>query len=61
VKVRLVVELLKHQPLVDAVDHSASLLAGGVETEVLQDDETVEGNKVPLRPAAPVAGKRLAG
>jgi len=61
VKVRLVVELLKHQPLVDAVDHSASLLAGGVETEVLQDDETVEGNKVLLRPAAPVAGKRLAG
>ena len=31
--------------LVDAVDHFASLLAGGVETEVLQDDEGVEGNK----------------
>src|SRR6266852_6364066 len=38
----------------------ASLLAGGVETEVLHDDETVEGNKVPLRPA-PVAGRRLEG
>jgi hypothetical protein len=61
VKVRPVVERLEYEPLVDAVDHFASLLAGGVETEVLQDDETVEGNKVPLRPAAPVAGRRLAG
>src|SRR5438445_9084791 len=58
VKVRPIVERLKHEPLVDAVDHSASLLAGGVETEVLQDDETEEGNKVPLRPA-PVPGRRL--
>ena len=58
VKERPVVERLKHEPLVDAVDHFASLLAGGVETEVLQDDETVEGNKqasVLLRPSAPVA------
>ena len=60
VKVRPVVERLKHEPLVDAVDHFASLLAGGVETEVLQDDETVESNQVPLRPA-PVAGRRLEG
>src|SRR5207249_11670477 len=60
VKVRPVVKPLKHEPLVDAVDHFASLLAGGVETEVLQDDETVEGNKVPLRPA-PAAGRRLQG
>ena len=59
-KERSVVKRLKHEPLVDAVDHFASLLAGGVETEVLQDDETVEGNKVPLRPA-PVAGRRLEG
>src|ERR1700732_2576232 len=61
VKVRPVVERLKHEPLVDAVDHLASLLAGGVETEIHQDDETVEGNKVPLRPVTPVAGRRLAG
>jgi hypothetical protein len=61
VKVRPVVERLKHEPLVDAVDHFASLLAGGVETEVNQGDETVEGNKIPLRTAAPVAGRRLAG
>ena len=27
-----VVEPLKHEPLVDAVDHFASLLAGGIET-----------------------------
>ena len=62
-KERPVVERLKHEPLVDAVDHFASLLAGGVETEVLQDDESVEGNKqasVLLRPA-PVASRRLEG
>ena len=62
VKERPVVEPLKHQPLVDAVDHFASLLAGGVETEVLQDDETVEGNKqapVLLRQiVSPPAGPR---
>jgi hypothetical protein len=46
VKVRSVVEPLEHEPLVDAVDHFASLLAGAVETEVLQDDETVEGHRV---------------
>jgi len=54
---------LKHEPLVDAVDHFASLLAGGVETEILQDDESVEGDKqasVLLRPA-PVASRRLEG
>src|ERR1700720_1715126 len=61
VKVRPVVEPLKHEPLVDAVDHLASLLAGGVETDVLQSDETVEGNKVPLPRVAPVAGRRLGG
>src|SRR5580658_6417806 len=61
VKVRTVVERLKHKPLADAVDHFASLLAGGVETKVLQHDESGESNKVPLGPAAPVAGRRLAG
>ncbi len=63
VKERPVVEPLKHEPLIDTVDHFASLLAGGVETKVLQDDERVEGNKqasVLLRPA-PVASRRLAG
>src|ERR1700679_1317419 len=45
VKERPVVKRLKHEPLVDAVDHFASLLAGGVQTEVHQDGETVEGNK----------------
>ena len=60
-KVRPVVEPLKHEPLVDAVDHFASLLAGGVETEVLQGDETVKGGKVPLPRVAPVAGRRLGG
>src|SRR5208282_2072613 len=60
VKVRPVVEPVEHEALVDAVDHPASLLAGGVETEVLQDDETEEGNKVPLRPTTPMPGKRLA-
>ena len=69
-KVRPVVEPLKHEPLVDAVDHLASLLAGGVETEIHQDDETVEGNKQasvlirqivspPAVAPAPVTGRRL--
>ena len=61
VKVRPIVERLKHEPLVDAVDHLASLLAGRVETQVHQGDQTVEGNKVPLWPVSPVAGRRLAG
>ena len=72
VKERPVVEPLKYQPLVDAVDHFASLLAGGVETEVLQDDESVEGNKQasvllrqivspPAGAPAPVARRRLEG
>ena len=67
-----VVEPLKHEPLVDAVDHLASLLAGRVETEVHQNDETVEGNKQasvllrqivspPAGAPAPVASRRLAG
>src|ERR1700722_4845156 len=43
-----VVERLKHEPLVDAVYHLARFLAGRVETEVLQDDETPEGNQIPL-------------
>ena len=68
-KERPVVEPLKYEPLVDAVDHFASLLAGGVEAEVLQDDESVEGNKqapsfgksLSIRGTAPVAGGRLAG
>ena len=45
VKERPVVEPLKREPLVDAVDHFASLFAGGVEAEVHQDGETVEGDK----------------
>jgi hypothetical protein len=61
VKERPIVEQFKHKPLVDAVDHFASLLVGRVEAEVLQDDETEEGYKVPLRPAAPVAGRSLTG
>jgi hypothetical protein len=70
VKERPVVEGLKHQPLVDAVDHFTSLPAGGVETEVLQDDKRVEGNQqarvllwqiVSAHRGAhpPVAGRRL--
>jgi hypothetical protein len=72
VKERPVVEPLKHEPLVDAVDHFVSLLAGGVETEVLQDDESVEGNQhasvlfgqivsPPAGALAPVASRRLGG
>lgn len=41
VKERPVAELLKHEALVDALDHFARLLADGVETEVLQDGESV--------------------
>ncbi len=44
VKERAAVQPRKHEPLVDAVDHFASLLAGGVETEVHQDDESIESN-----------------
>ena len=72
VKERPVVEPLKNHPLVDPVDHFASLLAGGVETEVLQDDESVEGNQQasvllrqivspPAGAPAPLAGRRLEG
>jgi hypothetical protein len=71
-KVRPVVQPLKHQPLVHAVDHCASLLAGGIETEIHQDGKTVKSNQQvsvmlgqiaspPARTSAPVAGRRLAG
>ena len=63
VKERPVVERLKHEPLADAVDHFAGLLTGGIETQVHQNDETVEGNQqasVLLRPA-PVTSGRLEG
>src|SRR4029077_4244180 len=36
VKERPVVQRLKHEPLVDAVDHFASLLAGGLETRSIK-------------------------
>jgi hypothetical protein len=72
VKVRPVVEPFKHEPLVDTVYHLASLLAGGVETEVHQDGETVERDQQvsvllrqivspPARAPVPFASKRLAG
>jgi hypothetical protein len=71
VKERPVVERLKHEPLVDPVDPQrivlssdfAGLLTRGIETEVHQNDETVEGNQqasVLLR-SAPVTGGRLEG
>jgi len=58
-----VVMPLKHEPLVDTVDHFASLFAGRVETEILQDVERVEGNQqapVLLGPA-PRTSSRLEG
>jgi hypothetical protein len=61
-KKRPVVERLKYELLVDALDYFAGLLAGGVEAEVHQDDETVERNEqssVFIWPT-PVAGARLA-
>src|SRR5271169_3086506 len=58
IKVRTVVEALKDEVPVDAVDHSASLLTGRIQSEVLQDHETVESYKVPL-PAAPNARRSL--
>jgi hypothetical protein len=72
VKVGPLVEPLKHEPLLDPVDHFASLLAGGVETEVLQDDEGVESNQQGAvflrqigaevsRGLTPVASRGLAG
>src|SRR5208283_2144055 len=72
IKERPVVEPLEHEPLLDAVDHVASRLAGGVETEVHQHDKTVEGNQQasvfsrqivspPAGALAPVASRRLAG
>lgn len=44
VKERKVVARLKYETFVDAIDHSACWLAGGVETEVRQHDETVQGS-----------------
>jgi hypothetical protein len=44
-KERTVVERLKHEPLVDTVDHFSGRFAGGVEAQFHQDDETVQGNK----------------
>ena len=72
VKERTVVEPLKREPPVDAVDHFASLPAGGVEIKVLQDDEGIEVNKQvsvllwqiispPAGAPAPVASRRLGG
>ena len=45
VKERAVVERLKHEPFIDAIDHFAGVLASGVKTEVHQHNETVEGDK----------------
>lgn len=53
---RPVVERLEDEPLVDAVDHLASLLTGGVETEVFQDDKAPEGNQVHCPPGQLRAG-----
>jgi hypothetical protein len=72
VKERPVVEPLKNHPPIDPVDHLAGLLTGRVETEVLQDDESVEGNHqasvllgqivtLPAGAPAPLAGRRLGG
>jgi hypothetical protein len=61
-KKRPVVERLKYELLVDALDHFAGLLAGGVQAEVHQADETVERNEqssVFMWPT-PVARARLA-
>src|SRR5580704_4943430 len=71
---RLGDEPLKHKPLVDAVDHSASLLAGGIEAEaeVHQDGEAIESNQQdsvvlgqivspPAGTRPEVASRRLAG
>lgn len=54
---------LKDKMPVDALGHFARLLAGGVETEVHQDYETVEGDEQAcvLFAAAPFARGRLAG
>jgi hypothetical protein len=60
VKERPFIELLEHEPFIDTGDHLASLLACGVETEVHQDNERIEGDKVPLRPAQVTGGKLLA-
>jgi hypothetical protein len=72
VQVRPVVEPLKDEPLVQPVDHFASRPAAGVETEVHQDGETVEGNQQvsvllrqivspPARAPSPAARRRLEG
>ena len=58
-EIRTVVERLEHQPLTDAVDHSARLFTPRIETKVLQNDKTVEGNQVPFRPASPMSARTL--
>src|SRR5215469_18327011 len=63
VKERPIFERLKHESLVDAVDHLASLLADGIEAEVHQHDKAVESNKqasILVRPT-PVARRGLEG
>ena len=61
-KERAVVERLEDEPLVDAVDHFSGLFAGGVETKIHQNDESVEGNEpAPIIRAALVASRRLQG
>jgi hypothetical protein len=59
-KVRTFVEAFKDEVLSNAADHFASLFAGRIQTEVLQDDETEEGNKIPL-PDASAARRSLLG
>jgi hypothetical protein len=72
VEARPVMKPLKHQPLVNAVDHFARLLTGGIKTEVFQSVERVQGDQqvsVSLRQivspagrtAAPTARRRLGG
>src|SRR5262249_40541748 len=61
VKKAPVVVILKPEPALDAADHFAGIGARRIETEVLQDDQSVEGKEQAwafLRPA-PVAGTRL--
>jgi hypothetical protein len=72
VEERPVVERLEHDAPLDAVDHLASRLARGVETEILQNDQSVKSNEHASvlfpqiraevsRGIAPVAGRGLDG
>src|SRR5262249_46149789 len=72
VQERPVVEPPEHKPPVDAVDHFTSLLACGIEPEVLQHGKSVEGNEQvpvllrqigspPRGTSTPLAGRRLEG